>query len=342
MSNTKLWSISLFLLFIGWIFFQSAAALKPVLIAIVLAYLLNPLVLYIQKRFKIKKSPAIALVLLGLFIIVAIVGTLLVPPVINQATVFLKEFQSYSTNFELIIDQIKDFLVSLGMPHQVLENVDEALLQLYELVAGFLINLVSALLGYIFKAVDGLIIAVLVCYFLSSGKEMVAGAAAHAPTKLRKPIDNLLQGTHNVVWSYVKTQLIIALVIGTISTVVFMLLGIRFSFLLGIMAGILNLIPYFGSIIAGVTATLVALLTSGAKSAVFTAIAVLIIQQLEGNLLTPRLQAKTSGLHPVWIIIALLVCNEFWGTLGMFVAVPVAGLMKLLLGEAVQLIREIS
>lgn len=342
MSNTKLWAISLFLLAVGWILFKSASALKPVLIAIILAYLLNPIVIYFQKRFKINKNLAIALVLAALIIIVVIVGNLLVPPVINQATLFIKEFQTYGANFESIIDQAEDFLINRGVPVEVLAKVDQALIQLYEMIANFLITLISSLLGYIFKAIDGIIIAVLVCYFLASGKEMVTSMVDHTPAKLRKPVNRLLEGTHNVVWTYIKTQLIIALILGAVSTLIFMLIGLRFSFLLGIIAGILNLIPYFGSITAGVVAVLVALLTSGVKSAIITTIAVVVIQQLEGNFITPRLQAKSSGLHPVWIIVALLICNDFWGTIGMFVAVPVAGLVKLLLGESVQLIREIN
>jgi predicted PurR-regulated permease PerM len=342
MSNTKLWAISLFGLVVGWILFRAAGALQPVLIAVIVAYLLNPAVVYIQKRFQWKKGLAIAFVLIMMVVLVGLLGTLILPPVINQATVFVKEFQTYGENLQQLTGKLEGFLVQRGLSGKLFDNLDQIILQLYNVAANFLLNLITSMLGYIIKAVDGLIIAVLVCYFLSSGKEMVEGSVKQAPQVLQKPLQNLIQGTDHVIWTYIKTQFIIALVIGSISTLAFILIGVRFSFLLGLMAGILNLIPYFGSMIAGVLAALVALLTAGIKQTIIVGIAVLIIQQVEGNLITPRLQGKSSGMHPAWIIVALLICNYFWGTIGMFIAVPVAGLVKLVLQESILLIRNIN
>ena len=112
--------------------------------------------------------------------------------------------------------------------------------------------------------------------------------------------------------------------------------------MLGVIAGILNFIPYFGSIIAGTLATLIALLTGGLQQGIITLVAFLVIQQLEGNLITPRLQGRSTGLNPVVILIVILVGNYFWGTIGMFVAVPVFGLARLFFSEAVKLIRQLE
>lgn len=342
MSNTKLWAVTLFGLLVGWILVKAAPALKPVLAAIVIAYLLHPAVLYLQKKLKINKQLAIALLMALIAALFVLLVSLILPPLISQATAFAKEFPSYSTHFEALIGQLQQYLAGMGLPDALLGKMDTAFTQLYDLAAAFLLSMVSTVFSNIFKLVDGLIIAVMLCYFLSTGPRMVAYILERLPERFRKAGRNLLAGTDRVIWTYVKTQLLIALIIGVVSAVAFMIIGIRYAFLLGVLGGVLNLIPYFGSMFAGALAALVALLTGGVKQAVITGIVVLIIQQLEGNIITPRLQAKSSGMHPVVIIAALLVCNQLWGTIGMFAAVPVAGLARLLWDESLLLLREIQ
>lgn len=342
MSNTKLWAVTLFGLLVGWIAVKAAPALTPVLAAMVIAYLLHPAVLYLQKKMKIKKQLAIALLMVLIVALLVLLVSLILPPLVSQATAFAREFPAYSTNFEALIEQLQQYLAGLGLPEALLGKMDTAFTQLYDLAAAFLLNMVTAVFSNIFKLVDGLIIGVLLCYFLSSGPRMAAYVLDRLPERFRKSGRNLLAGTDRVIWTYVKTQLLIALIIGVVSVAAFMIIGIRYAFLLGVLGGILNLIPYFGSMAAGVLAALVALLTGGVNQAVITGIVVLVIQQLEGNLITPRLQAKSSGMHPVVIIAALLICNQLWGTVGMFAAVPIAGLAKLMWDEAMLILKEIQ
>jgi predicted PurR-regulated permease PerM len=127
-------------------------------------------------------------------------------------------------------------------------------------------------------------------------------------------------------------------VVGAVSTIAFMVIGVRFSVLLGLLNGILNFIPLFGSLIAGAFATIVSLVTGGLTQAIITLGAVLIIQQTEGNFITPKLQGKSTGLHPVFIMIIILVANQLWGVAGMFIAVPLFGLARLILKETAGLI----
>jgi len=190
--------------------------------------------------------------------------------------------------------------------------------------------------------VDLILALSMIIYFLASGKQMAQYIVAHMPKVLRQTTVNLIEGTDLVIWSYIKMQALIALIVGVLSTMVFMLIGVKFSVLLGVLAGVLNFIPYFGSILAGILATMIALLTSGFSQAVITLVAVLIIQQTEGNFIMPRLQGKSSGMHPAVIIIVILIGNYFWGTIGMFIAVPLFGLARLVVAEAAKLIEQIE
>ncbi len=342
MSNTKLWAITLLGIAIGWVVFQAAPALQTALIALIIAYLLNPLVEFIERKLKIKKWLAISLLYSSTAVALIVLGNLIAAPVVTQATDFIKEFQSISGNINKIIEDIMVYLKKIGFSQPLIEDLKQFVAQSVNSLGNFLISILTSVLGFIFKVVDLVLILILSIYFLASGKKMAQYVVCHTPQRLRQPLLNLMEGADRVIWSYMKTQAIIALIVGVASTIAFLLIGIRFSVLLGVIAGILNFIPYFGSIFAGVLAILIALLTSGFRQALVTMIIVLVIQQTESTFITPRLQGKSADMHPAVIMIVIVVGDYFWGTAGMFIAVPLFGMVRLVIAEAVNLIGQIE
>jgi len=342
MSNTKLWAITILGFAVGWVLFKAAPALQPALIAVVVAYLLNPLVELMARKLRIKKWLAITILLLLILGVLAASVSLILPPVVNEASDFINEFESINRNLNRIVDDVFVFLEQRGLSDSMLGELEQYLGQFIAWLGSYLVQTLSSALGFILHVVDLFLIVIMVIYFLASGKRMVQNIVYHAPGNLRQAALNLIAGTDHVIWNYVKTQLLIAVIVGVASIIVFLLIGIKFAVLLGVMAGVLNFIPYFGSIIAGTIAAVVALLTGGFQQALITLAAVLIIQQVEGNFITPRFQGKSTGLHPVVILIVILVGNYFWGTVGMFIAVPVFCLARLFVTEAVKLITKLD
>jgi predicted PurR-regulated permease PerM len=338
MSNAKLLAISVLCLILGWILIQASPALVPVVIAIVTAYLLNPLVDTLEKKLKGRRKLAIGLVLIAFLLLMALFINLVLPPVINQASQFVNEYDTISANLGNAISGALEFLKSSGIPESVLAEVQNVLAELLSWLGSQIAAGISKALGFIFGIVDMVLVVIMAVYFLSSGKSMVKNLYDSSPEWLKPTLRNLRTETHTIIWSYAKTQLIIAVVVGIVSTIAFMIIGVRFSGLLGLLNGILNFIPLFGSLIAGAFATIVSLVTGGLTQAIITLGAVLVIQQTEGNFITPKLQGKSTGLHPVFIMIIILVANQMWGVAGMFVAVPLFGLARLFFKEAASLI----
>jgi len=334
MSNAKLLVISVVCLIIGWILIQAAPALVPVVIAVVTAYLLNPLVDALEKKLKGKRKLAIGLVLVSFLLVLALVINLILPPIIQEASEFVSEYETISANLGNSISGALEFLENSGIPESVLAEVQNVLASLLSWLGAQIASGISKALGF----VDMVLIIIMAVYFLSSGKSMVKNIYDSAPVWLKPTLKNLRTETHSVIWSYAKTQLIIAVVVGLVSTIAFMVIGVRFSGLLGLLSGVLNFIPLFGSLIAGAFATIVALVTGGLTQAIVTLAAVLVIQQVEGNFITPKLQGKSTGLHPVFIMIIILVANQMWGVAGMFIAVPLFGLARLFFKESASLI----
>lgn len=338
MSNAKLLVISVVCLILGWILIKAALALVPVVIAIVTAYLLNPLVDILEKKLKGRRKLAIGLVLVSFLLMLALVINLILPPIIKEASQFVSEYETISANLGNAISGALEFLKNSGIPESVLAEVQNVLASLLSWIGSQIAAGISKALGFIFGIVDMVLVIIMAVYFLSSGKSMVKNIYDSSPEWLKPTLKSLKAETHSVIWSYAKTQLIIAAVVGIVSTLAFMIIGVRFSGLLGLLSGVLNFIPLFGSLIAGAFATIVALVTGGLTQAIVTLAAVLVIQQVEGNFITPKLQGKSTGLHPVFIMIIILVANHMWGVTGMFIAVPLFGLARLMFKETVALI----
>ena len=128
---------------------------------------------------------------------------------------------------------------------------------------------------------------------------------------------------------YIISQLLLSVIIGALSTVALIILNVRFGIILGIFNGIFNIVPYFGPIIGGIPSVFVALIESPNK-ALWTAIAVFIIQQIEGNILSPKITGDSTNMHPIIIIILLLIGEKLGGFIGMIIIVPIAVIIKVI------------
>lgn len=140
---------------------------------------------------------------------------------------------------------------------------------------------------------------------------------------------------------FVRGQISVAFALAIIYALALTVAGLKFGFLIGIMAGVLSVIPLIGSTVGLVVSVLVAWFQSGEWSYVGIIAAIFLVGQfVEGNFLTPKLLGSSVGLHPLWILFALLAGGSLFGIVGMFLAVPVAAVVGVLLGFAIKQYRE--
>jgi predicted PurR-regulated permease PerM len=140
----------------------------------------------------------------------------------------------------------------------------------------------------------------------------------------------LLRDIDNVFGKYIRGQIIIASFVGVFTTVALIAIKVKYAFILGIFAGIANIIPYFGPFIGIIPTILFALLDSTGK-ALYAGGAFIFIQQIESGLLTPRIIGKSVGVHPVYVIMSLIAGGKLFGVIGLILAVPVLAAIKLTL-----------
>ena len=323
------------------------AILKPVIIGFIIAYLLFPMLERLEsllqkiKPLKKKKSVrglAVALqgviILVGLFIIVS----LLVSVITKQAR---------AANSEDIIEGIKTYANSINeLYRELIDRLDKLNINSAEIKSSvdtftnnlgkYMLNLSSQLGNLAGNLKDGLATALFALifsiYFLLDMPKLkkywgrVLGIIL--PEKVKTTLDTLIKDADKVFSGYIRGQAIDAFMVGVVVSIVFSIIGIQYAIVIGLLIGLGNLIPYMGPIVGYSSIVIVGIATSDYKSMVIAAIALLIIQAIDGNLIYPKLLSTSVNIHPMIVIISLTVGASIGGLVGMIVAVPTGALVK--------------
>ena len=174
-------------------------------------------------------------------------------------------------------------------------------------------------------------------YFMAEGDKLKAFAAralkAFTPAAVNDSVMHYGHKVNSYFKRYIYCQVLDALILGIIMTIVTSVLGVRHAFVIGPMLGVANLIPYFGSIIGTLVAIIIILLTDDFMLAVVSAAVLLIVQQIDANLIFPRLLGGSMKISPLLVIIAIAVGNVYYGIVGMIIAIPVSTVLKNILDD---------
>ena len=323
------------------------AILKAVIIGFIIAYLLFPMLERLEgllqkiKPLKKKKSVrglAVALqgviILVGLFIVVS----LLVSVITKQAR---------AANSEDVIEGIKTYANSINeLYRELIDRLDKLNINSAEIKSSvdtftnnlgkYMLNLSSQLGSLANNLKDGLATAffalIFSIYFLLDMPKLkkywgrVLGIIL--PEKVKTTLDTLIKDADKVFSGYIRGQAIDAFMVGVVVSIVFSIIGIQYAIVIGLLIGLGNLIPYMGPIVGYSSIVIVGIATSDYKSMVIAAIALLIIQAIDGNLIYPKLLSTSVNIHPMIVIISLTVGASIGGLVGMIVAVPTGALVK--------------
>lgn len=304
----------------------------PFILAIILVYLLNPVVGRMEKR----GSPRVAAILiLYLGVIIVVTGLFMygVPRMVNQLETLVESIPVYTDQVEGMVQNIQQSFDNSTIPPGVHQIVDERIrwaeLRLMGMVRQVM-DLLLALLGNLFNFA---LAPVLAFYMMKDLEHLKKWAISQVPGEWTTDVLYLAKQIDHVFASFIRGHLTVVLIVGVLTSIAFMLIGLQFATMLGIIAGLAELIPYFGPLIGAIPAVAMALLQSK-WLAVKVVIAVFVIQQLEGNIISPKILGHSVGLHPLAIIIALLAGGHLFGIAGMLLAVPLAAIARILVSFA--------
>ena len=326
------WGIALPLLALnGWValiildFFRSQFTIF--LTATLLSFILNYPVQFLAK-FRLPRIIAIALVLLGTFSVLGVLGIILVPPLIEQLNELSGRLPSWIDSGSSQFVAFQNWAISLNLPIDLTSLAAQLQAKITTQVQSISASVLSLLPDAIGGVVDLGLTVVLTFYLLLHGERLWDGIflwlpeswGAHARPLIKQNFQNYFLG-----------QVTVALLMGTAMTIAFVVIRVPFGLLFGIAVGVMAIFPFGPALSITIISFLTALKSIWLGVRVVTVAA--IIDQVVENVVAPQLIGGFVGLNPVWILVSLLLGTKIAGFLGLIVAVPVASSIKSILGD---------
>ncbi len=323
-----------------WLCYTLREILIPLALAFIVAYIFNPLVDYFEHR-KIPRSLSIAAILILILGIVGVVLFLVIPRMVSEAGNMVQTFQQglpdIQKNLQGVISKFSRSPLAARVNSALdtllgtlQDNIPQVLQATEKLLAGIVTRTVD-LVGYI---IDFLVFAVVSVYLLRDFHIITAKASDILPTVYRGPVLEVVHKIDVKLRGFFRGQIVVATILTGIYVIGFSIVGTPFALLISFVGGYGQIVPYLGTAISIVPATLLTLIKY--KDFIHPLCAVLVFvvgHSLESTIITPRVMGDKIGLHPVAIIIAILAFAKLLGFLGILVAVPLAAVVMVLLTE---------
>lgn len=301
------------------------AVLAPFIIAMIISYVLNPVVTMLHER-KVPRTIAVLLIYAVFCAVITVLLVNLIPMFISQVQELNRHVPELSMRAQNIVTDINN--TSL-LPESFRGGINKMLLQMEKKVSesllGF-INNIGSVLNTVFVA---FIIPFLAFYILKDFDVFERTVITYVPKSHRKNTVRLLKDIDSALGSYIRGQFLVCLIVGVLAYLGYLIIGMPYALLLAGIVAITNVIPYMGPFFGAAPAILMAS-TVSFKMVLLVAIVNTACQILEGNVISPQVVGRTLHMHPLLIIFALLVGGEVAGIVGMILAVPIFAACKVI------------
>lgn len=340
------------------------SSLMPLFIGLFLAYLLNPLVIIIDRNFiskllskvpvksgsqenqgtpekQIKRTAAARFISILITYVVIIVGICFVlyafSVLILRQFVFsgignmVESITNYFSTYESVVISWVNNLEITGLSDTLKDLADSIVKWLSgNFSARSILSFIGSIGGSIVNILLGIIISI---YLLKDQSFFINIWKKFLSLTFSEKTENKIQGTLNdingVVSLFIRGALLDALIVAILSSTGLSILGLQFAVFIGCFAGIANIIPYFGPVLGMIPAFIVGVFTGGLTQGIFAVLILLAIQQIDANIIYPKIVGSTTGLHPLFVLLAVAIAGSFAGILGMILAVPIAGILQI-------------
>ena len=321
-------------------------ALTPLAIAFVLAYLLDPMIDRFESHGFPRSAAILILLLIGGVLTISVV-LVLVPQLQHQISEVSQSLPAYLKRTTDTFLPWLEKTAGLSLPSNIRDLVEEFRTKRigvpFELMGNLLGRFVEFSTGTIGAILSFLVIPVIAYYFLVEFDHITQRLLALIPIRYRNFVETRAQKIDRLLSNFVRGQLTVSMVLGILYAIGFTAIGVDLGIGIGLVGGLLAIIPYVGGAVALSLASAMCILEFGIDLHLLLVILwYTLVQTLEGFLLTPKIVGGQLGLHPVAVIVALMIGADLLGFLGMLIAVPVAAMLKVFVGEALEQYRASS
>lgn len=324
--------VALFVAFALYVVVEARGVLAPFFVAVLLAYLLEPGVTWLERR-GLPRSWAI-MVLYFAAAAAIVLGFWFVLPALavefgrlgEQLPALANQLQGWLDGIYTTSNRAFGPLGLAGWVDQLLARLDHGVEAQMRSLSDWVVLLPNLLFTLLAAPLIGF-------YLLKDSHRIKQRAALLLPGRTRWKWLDLARRLDRVLGGFIRGQVLVALWVAGMVGLAMWLLGLKYAVLLGVFAGLADIIPYFGPVIGGIPAVLMGLLVSPLKGAQVV-VALGIIQQLENGVVAPKIVGERVGLHPLAIILAILLGGHWGGLLGLLLAVPVTAALRIIVGFA--------
>lgn len=308
-----------------------SAVFMPLLIAGFLYYMFDPIVVFLEKR-KVPRLVGFILSFLVLIILIALVVMNVVPQLVNQSVQLSQSIPVYA-------DKLNTWLLDLSRMDELKginlqEQFDKANITISNILNIAIVGVTSSLSKILSVLMQFFVLLFTVPFILlfmfKDGHKFLDSMSNFFPKSIRSELRQTVREMNETLSAYISSTILDALIIGILSFIAMTIFKQPYGLLLAVFCGVTNIIPYVGPFIGAVPAVLVGLFVSPWQ-ALYMAISILIIQQLDGNLIKPLLMSKSLNIHPVTIILLLIASGSVAGVIGMLICIPVYGVVRTLI-----------
>lgn len=344
MESKKIWRIAIviviILAIIGLIYLLRNALL-PVFIALLLAYLLDPIVARLESR-RINRSVAIFILAALVVIILGGALTILIIQAQREVVELYHNLPDYLARVQdKVAPLVKEYL-GRDLPGTFQELLSELKDQVSKIdpatlkpASKFVSQLTSKTLALIGWLLGLLIIPVFLFYFLRDWNQLKTRAKDYIPLAYRDYLVEKFLQIDEALSAFIRGQLTVCLILGIFYSIGLVMVGVDLAVVIGMLSGLAFIVPYFGTVIGIILATIMSLLENGISWQLLGAWLVFaVVQFFESYFITPRIVGKKIGLKPVAVILAVLIGADLFGFLGILIAVPTAAVIKVFLKDA--------
>lgn len=299
----------------------------PFLIGVAIAYLLNPVVNLLNRR-GVPRAIAVLIIYATFFLVLTVALLNAIPVVIKQARELSEYLPQLTRTYQKWLSEFQ--IHKYALPEGVQQGLEQGINRLEKDTAVRISTAVDSFpdkIDYFFMFA---VIPFVVFYFLKDMKTMRRLTLSIVPARHRRTFTRLTSDIDHALGNYIRGQLTVCGIVGILAYVGYLVIGMKYALLLAFISGITNVIPYLGPFIGAAPAVLLALTVSW-KMVLSVVIVNIIVQILEGNVVSPLVVGRKLHMHPLLIIFALLVGEAAGGILGMILAVPVLAVSKVIL-----------
>jgi sporulation integral membrane protein YtvI len=329
---------ALILVLLYWLYRSGAAmliVLLPFFLAIILAYILNPLVEFLENRH-VPRYLGILLIYAIFFTLLLIIGLTTIPTLILELQKLGEKIPEYTRHIQQFILTLQSDYRRINIPESIRLVLDQNIIELQTAAQDVVERVTDTVLSLFSHTFTILIIPLLVYYLLRDMDSLKRSFVMLFPRRYRQWVAAMGSEMDRTLGAYFRGMLLICILVGIMTYLGLVILGVDFALLLGIIAGITNIIPYFGPLIGAVPAVLISLLSSPAL-ALKVILVFVIVQQIESQLIAPQVLGRSLGLHPLIVIFVLIVGGKLFGLVGLIFAVPFTAMIRIFFKHAIDL-----